>query len=81
MSFTIKGDGVLHKHNKILNKIKKLLNIQLHGLPVYDEIFMKAKVRKFNGVIKTNFLGNEISKESVHCACIACITIYILLCG
>ena len=35
----------------------------------------KAKVREFNGVIKTNFLGDEIPKESMHYTCIACITI------
>ena len=27
---------------------------------VYDEKYKKAKVREFNGVIKTNFLGDEI---------------------
>ena len=35
----------------------------------------KAKVREFNGVIKTNFLGDKIPKENVHYACIACTTI------
>ena len=35
----------------------------------------KTKVREFNGVIKTNFLGDEIPKESMHYTCIACITI------
>ena len=35
----------------------------------------KAKVREFNGVIKTNFLGDKIPKESMHYTCIACITI------
>ena len=34
----------------------------------------KTKVREFNGVIKTNFLGDEIPKENVHYTCIACIT-------
>ena len=42
---------------------------------VYDEKYIKAKVREFNGVVKTNFLGDEIPKEDVHYACIACITI------
>ena len=42
---------------------------------VYDEKYIKAKVREFNGVIKTNFLGDEIPKEGVHYAYIACITI------
>ena len=33
------------------------------------------KVREFNGVIKTNFLSDEIPKGSIHYTCIACITI------
>ena len=44
-------------------------------MPVYDEKYIKAKVREFNGVIKTNILGDEIPKENLHYACIACITI------
>ena len=36
---------------------------------------MKAKVREFDGVIKTNFLGNDILKENMYYACFACITI------
>ena len=44
-------------------------------MPVYDEKYIQVKVREFNGVIKTNFLGDEIPKEGVHYACIACITI------
>ena len=41
-------------------------------MPVYDEKYIKAKVREFNG--KTNFLGNETPKD-MHYTCIACITI------
>ena len=44
-------------------------------MPVYDEKYIKAKVREFNGAIETNFLGNKIPKESMHYTCIACITI------
>ena len=44
-------------------------------MPVYDETYIKAKVREFDGVIKTNFLGDEIPKENMHYTCIACITI------
>ena len=36
---------------------------------------MKVKVKEFDGVIETNFLGNDIPKENMHYACIACITI------
>ena len=44
-------------------------------MPVYDEKYIKAKVRDFNGVIKKNFLGDEILKQNVHYTCIACITV------
>ena len=75
MSFVIKNDDVLDKYKEIWDKIKGKLNVKLHSMLVYDEKYMKAKVREFNGVIKTNFLGDEIPKESMYYTCIACITI------
>ena len=44
-------------------------------MPVYDEKYIKAKVREFTGVIETNLLSNEILKGRVHYTCITCITI------
>ena len=66
---------MLEKYNEIWNKIKKTFNIKFHSMPVYDEKYIKTKVKEFNGVVKTNILGDEIPKENVHYACIACITI------
>ena len=43
-------------------------------MPFYDEQYIKAKVIEFNGVIKTNFLGDEVPKENEHYICIVCIT-------
>ena len=51
------------------------LNTKFHTMPIYDEQYIKSKVRKFNGIIKTNFWGDEVPKEGVHHTCIACITI------
>ena len=75
MSSIIKGDDVLDKYNEIRDKIKERLNIKFHSILVYDEKYIKAKVIEFNDVIKTNFLGDEIPKESMHYTCIAYITI------
>ena len=75
MSFVIKDDMCLNKYNEIWDKIEETLSIKFHSIPVYDGKYIKAKVREFNGVIKTNFLGDEIPKESMHYTCIACITI------
>ena len=60
MSFVIKD--VLDKYNEVWNKIKKTLKITFQSIPIYDKKYIKAKVREFNGVIKTNFLGDEIPK-------------------
>ena len=74
MSFIIKDDDVLHIYYEIWDKIKETLSIKFNS-PVYDEKYIKAKLREFNGVIKTNFLGDEVPKENEHYTCIACITI------
>ena len=55
--------------------IKNKLGIKFHSEPVYDKTYIKAKVREFDGAIKTNFLGNDMPKENMHYTCIACITI------
>ena len=75
MSFVIKDDDVLDKYNEIWDKIKETLSIKFHSMPVYNEKYIKAKVREFNGVIKTNILGDKIRKENMHYICITCITI------
>ena len=71
----VKDNNVLDKCNEICDKIKEKLNIKFHSMPIYDQTYIKAKVREFDGVIKTNFLGDGIPKENMHYTCIACITI------
>ena len=75
MSFVIKNDDVLDKYNKIWNKIKEKLNIKFLSMPAYDKKHIKTEVREYNRVIKTNFLSDEIPKENMHYAWIACATI------
>ena len=75
MSFLIKDDEVWEKYEQTWNVIKNKLDIKFHSKPVYDNTYIKAKVREFGSKIKTNFLGNEVPKENMHYTCIACITI------
>ena len=75
MSLIIKDYDVLDKYNEIWGKIKNKLNIKFHSTLNYDKKYIKAKVGEFNDVIKKNFLGDEIPKESLHDTWIACITI------
>ena len=55
--------------------IKDKVDITFHSEPAYEHKYLRTKVREFDGVIKTNFLGNGVPKENMHYACIACITI------
>ena len=75
MPFVVKDDMHLNKYSEIWHKVKKTLNIKFYSMPAYDEKYIKAKVREFNCVIKTNFLGDETPKENIHYTCIAYITI------
>ena len=55
ISSMVKNDDVLHEYNEIWDKIKEKLNIKLHSAPIYDEKYIKAKVKEFDGVVKTIF--------------------------
>ena len=65
----------MEKYHKIWDVVKNKLSIKFHSKPVYDQKYLKAKVREFDGMIKTNFLDNEMPKENMHYTGIACITI------
>ena len=79
MSFVIKENDVLDKYNEIWDRIKNTLNIKFQSIAVYDEQYIKAKVRAFNDEIKLNFLSDEVPKENEHYTCIACITIHCVM--
>ena len=53
MSFLIKDDELWEKYKNIRDVIKKKLSIKFHSKPVYDQKYLKVKIREFDGVIKT----------------------------
>ena len=75
MSFFIKNDEVWEKYKQIWGLIKNKLGIKFHISPVYDKKYIKTKKKEYDGVIKTDFLSNNVPKENKHNICIACITI------
>ena len=54
---------------------KDKLDTEFHSEPVYEYKYLKAKVREFDGVIKTNVLNNGMPKENMYYSFIACMTI------
>ena len=75
MSFLIKNSEVWEKYEEIWEVIKNKLNIKFHSEHIYENKYLKAKVREFNGNIKTNFLGNNVPRENTYYICIACRTL------
>ena len=55
MSFLIKDNEVWEKYENIWDMIKNKLSIKFHSEPIYEQNYLKAKVRELNGVIKTDF--------------------------
>ena len=74
MSFLIKNNEVWEKYKQIWCLIKNKLGIKFHSSPLHDKKYLKTKVKEYDGVIKSNFLGNDLPKENKH-TCIVCITI------
>ena len=75
MSFLIKNSEAWEKYEDIWNVIKNKLNIKFHSQPIYENKYLKTKVREFDDSIKTNFLGNNIPKENTYYTCIVSITV------
>ena len=53
---------MLDKYNETWDTIKETFSIKFHCMPVYNEKYMKANVREFDGVMTTNFLRDEVPK-------------------
>ena len=75
MPFMIKDDSVLLKCSEIWDKIKELLGIKLHSESIYDDEYIKTKVRLFNGEIHATFWGDKIPNEDTNYTIIAVIII------
>ena len=47
MSFCIKNEKLLEKYKAIWTKIEDLKNIELNALPVFDDRYIKNKIRTY----------------------------------
>ena len=75
MSFKIEEESVYLKYADIWNKIKSMLNVKFHSQPIFDDKYLKTKVKTFNNTINTLFSGDKIPKERIHYLCISAICI------
>ena len=69
MSFLMKNDELL-KTYKIWRKFKNTIDKTFESDPVYNEKYLKAKIKSYNGKTNTNFYNNKIPKEVSQCMCV-----------
>ena len=60
MSFCIHDEKLLEKHKVIWKKIEDLKNIVLNALPVYDNRYIKIKIRTYVDNVYNNFRGLNV---------------------
>ena len=60
--FLIKDDELLEQYNEIWEKLKNSLKKELGSNPIYNEKYLKAKIKSYNGKINANFHNSKIPK-------------------
>ena len=63
IALLIKDDELLEQYNEIWKKFKNSLKKGLDSEPVYNEKYLKTKIKSYNGKISTSFHNNKMPKE------------------
>ena len=70
-----KNDELLEKNSEIWEKVKNSIKKEFDSKPVYNEKYLKAKIKSFNGKINTNFRNNKILRDGSQFICLSVISI------
>ena len=79
MSFRRDDEKLLEKYKAIWTKVEDVKNIESNVLPVYDDRYIKAKIRTYGDKVYTNFRGLNVSEEDIECESFIVISIDSLL--
>ena len=78
-SFCIDEEKLLQKYKAIWTKIEDFKNIELKALPVYDERYIKTKLRTYGDKAYANFRGLNVPEDDRECESFTVISIDSLL--
>ena len=67
MSFLIKHDELLEKYNKMWDKLSNSIKKRFDSEPIFNEKYIKNKIKSYESIISTIFWDDWIPKESSHC--------------
>ena len=72
-------EKLLEKYKAIWTQIEDLGNIKLNALSVYDDRYIKTKIRAFGDKVYTNFRGLNEPEDHIECTSFIVISIDSLL--
>ena len=64
---------MLEKYNKSWDKVSNNIKKGFDSEPVYNEKYLKAKLKSYESKISTDFHDDRIPKEGSQCICLAVI--------
>ena len=71
----MKDEKLSEKFNEIWKYVSNIIKKEFDSNSVYNERYIKTKIKSYNGKIKTNFHNNKISKEGSQCISLSVIWI------
>ena len=75
MTFCIDNDKLKGKYKTIWTKTKELKGVELSALSVYDEEYIKTKIRTHGNKVYTDFHDLGMPEDGVECDCILIVSI------
>ena len=76
MSFLIKDERLRENTMKLRKKVSNIIKKEFDSELVYNEKYLKTKIKSYNGKIYTNFHNNKILKEGSQCISLSVIIKY-----
>ena len=65
MSLHLDDNKLLEKYKVIWTIIEDLKNLELNALPVYNDRYIKTKIRAYDDKVYTNFKGLDVPEDGV----------------
>ena len=73
MLFRVNNKQLLKNYDKISEKVEKLMKIGFESKLVYNNEYIKTKIKIYAGSIITNFHNKKMPKEKAPCECLSII--------
>ena len=73
MFYFVKNDELLVKYNEIWDKVSNTLKKAFDNESVYNEKYIRTKIKSYEGKIGTNFHDNKMPNKDSQCICLSVI--------